>query len=137
LSGSRVGATIVASLITAALILCLCYKPNGLLVGISILFCVINVGAIFIEWFANLPFRFLSFVTLWYGVFFGYFAVIDIYDDLIKRTAEGSDAVACSQLIPCCFPRCVGVQFWIAAVAFNVLGLYFALVWLASTEGNL
>ena len=59
--------------------------------------------------------------------------VRDIYDDLIVRTAEGSDAVACSKLIPCCFPRCVGVQFWLVAFAFQVLGIYMALVWLVST----
>jgi len=60
--------------------------------------------------------------------------VIDIYDDLITRTAEGSDAVACSQLVPCCFPRCVGIQFWVFAVAFNVVGLYLGLVWMVTTS---
>ena len=59
--------------------------------------------------------------------------VRDIYDDLITRTAEGSDAVACSQVCKCCHPRCVGVQFWVIAFAFQCLGLYIALVWLAST----
>ena len=60
--------------------------------------------------------------------------VRDIYDDLITRRAEGSDAMACHQLIPCCFPRCVGVQFWIVAFLFQALGLYVALVWLTSSS---
>jgi len=58
--------------------------------------------------------------------------VRDICDDLITRTAEGSDAVACHQLIPCCIPRCVGVQFWLVAFAFQIIGLYFALVWMVN-----
>jgi Peptidase M50B-like len=132
LSGNRIGATIVASLITAALLVSLCYKPNGIVVAVSIGFSVLNIAAILIEYLVFSPF--LEYVTLWYGVFIGYFAVIDIYDDLITRTADGSDAVACSKLIPCCHPRCVGVQFWLAAVGFNVLGLYFALVWQVSFE---
>lgn len=45
-------------------------------------------------------------------------------------TAEGSDAVACSELIPICHPRCIGVQFALAGFAFLVLGGYFGLVWM-------
>ena len=50
--------------------------------------------------------------------------------DLVVRTAEGSDAVACSQEMPCCRPRCVGAQFWLIAVVYQILGLYLALVWM-------
>ena len=92
----------------------------------SLGFSALNLGALFIEWFVFDPF--LEYVTLFYAVFIGYYSVRDIYDDLITRTAEGSDAVACSQLIPCCRPRCVGVQFWIVAFAFQLAGLYLALV---------
>lgn len=45
-------------------------------------------------------------------------------------TAEGSDAVACSELLPVCHPRCVGVQFALAGFGFLVLGAYFGLVWM-------
>jgi hypothetical protein len=55
-------------------------------------------------------------------------------DDLITRTVEGSDAHACHQLIPCCLPRCVGVQFVIIALALQAAGLYCALVWMTSTD---
>jgi len=54
--------------------------------------------------------------------------------DLITRTAEGSDAVACHELIPCCLPRCVGLQFWLVAFAIQGLGLYMALVWLVTNQ---
>jgi len=104
-----------------------------IVVVVSLVFTAINLACIFVEWFVFSPL--LNFITLFYGVFIGYFSVIDIYDDLITRTAEGSDAVACSQLCKCCFPKCVGVQFWVVAVAFNVIGLYLGLVWMVSGEG--
>ena len=72
---------------------------------ISLGFSAINIGALFVEWFVFDPF--LEFITLFYGVYIGFFSVRDIYDDLITRTAEGSDAVACHQLIPCCRKYCV------------------------------
>lgn len=73
---------------------------------------------------------FLQYLTLFYGVLFiGSFSIYYIYDDLITRTVEGSDAHACHKLIPCCMPRCVGVQFGLVALAFQGLGLYLALVW--------
>jgi hypothetical protein len=97
----------------------------------SLGFSFLNIGAILIEWLVFDPF--LEYLTLFYAVFIGFYSVRDIYDDLIVRTAEGSDAVACSQLIPCCAPKCVGVQFFLVAFAFQVLGLYLALVWRVTT----
>lgn len=108
------------------------YKPNTMVVAISLGFSILNAVAVFIEWFVFEPF--LEYITLFYGVYIGYYAVRDIYDDLITRTADGSDAVACSKLIRCCHPRCVGIQFWIVAFAFQALGLYLALVWRATDE---
>lgn len=131
LSGNRIGATVVVCMISAALLSSLCYKPNTMVVAISLAFTALNAGALFVEWFWFSPF--LNFVSLFYGVFIGFFACIDIKDDLITRTAEGSDAVACHQLIPCCLPRCVGVQFWCVAVGFNILGLYLGLVWIVTS----
>ena len=106
------------------------YKPNGIVVGMTLLFTVLNVTAIFIDYYVFSPF--LEYVSLFYGVFIGWYSVRDIYDDLITRTAEGSDAVACSQALPFCHPRCVGVQFWLVAFCFQGLGLYAALVWMIS-----
>ena len=50
----------------------------------------------------------------------------------VKEVREGSDAVACSNLIPFCRPRCVGVQFLLVGLAFQVIGIYLAMVWLIS-----
>ena len=123
---------VVASVMTAALLGSLCYKPNKIVVGISLLFSALNLLAIFLDWWVFSPI--VEYLALFYGVFIGYYSVRDIYDDLITRTAEGSDAVACSEVLPCCHPRCIGVQFWIVAFAFQALGLYFALVWMWSND---
>jgi hypothetical protein len=64
--------------------------------------------------------------------YFVLYSVYDIYDDLITRTVDGSDAHACHKLIPCCLPRCVGVQFALIAIAFQGLGIYLALVWMVA-----
>jgi hypothetical protein len=103
-----------------------------MVVFLSLGFSAITLLAIFIEWFVFDPI--LPYVTLFYGVFVGFYSVRDIYDDLVTRTAEGSDAQACHKLISCCHPRCVGVQFWILAFVFQVIGIYGALVWLVSTD---
>jgi Peptidase M50B-like len=76
----------------------------------------------------------LEYFTLFYGVFLGYYACKDIWDDVVTRDSEGSDAQACHLLYPCCLPRCVGVQFLIVGVAFQFVGLYLGLVWLINTN---
>jgi len=83
-----------------------------------------------LEWFVFSPL--LRYVTLFYGVFFNVYAVRDIWDDTVSKTTDGSDAVVCHQNFSYCQPKCVGVQFLVMAVAFQVLGLYLALVWLVS-----
>lgn len=158
LSGDRVAATIAASIFVLAMLVSLRFSPNGMLVGLTLGFSLVTLLFIFLEWFVFSPL--LQYVTLYYGVFIGSFSVCtflkngahtlhdfrlsslshlnsshfadDIYDDLITRTVEGSDAHACHQLIPCCFPRCVGVQFAILALFFQGLGVYLALVWMTS-----
>jgi len=131
-SGNRIASTTVACYFVAMMLISLCYAENATMVIVTLVFILITSGFIFLEWFVFTPL--LPFVTLYYGVFIGSFSVYDIYDDLITRTVEGSDAHACHQLIPCCLPRCVGVQFVIIALALQAAGLYCALVWMTSTD---
>lgn len=131
LSGDRIAATVAASIFVIAMLISLRFSPNGMLVGLTLGFSLFTLLFIFLDWFVFDPL--LQYVTLYYGVFIGSFSVYDIYDDLITRTVEGSDAHACHKLIPCCFPRCVGVQFAILALFFQGLGVYLALVWMTST----
>jgi Peptidase M50B-like len=131
LSGNRIGATVAGCIFTAALLTSLRYSPNSTVVMLSVGFTVITVAAMLIDWLVFTPI--IEYVVLYYGVFIGVYSVRDIYDDLVVRTAEGSDAVACYKLCPLCLPRCVGVQWGIIAMIFQVLGLYVALCWLSST----
>lgn len=114
------------------LLFCDSLNPNKTVIHISIFFTIIFALAIYIEWYVFDPM--LGYFTLFFGVFIGFYSVKDIYDDTIRRTADGSDAVACYRILPCCLPRCVGVQFWIVAFGFQVLGLYLALVWMIASD---
>lgn len=109
------------------------YSPNKLLVMLCLGFIVVTVGCILIDWLWYDPF--VQFVTLFFGVFVGWYGIIDIYDDTVSRTVEQSDAYACYKMWPCCLPRLVGVQFALLAIIFQAAGLYLALVWL--TDDNI
>ena len=102
------------------------------MVLLNLMFVVITIVFIVVD--RTLTHPFLQYLTLFYGVFIGSFSIFDIYDDLITRTVEGSDAHACHKLIPCCLPKCVGVQFALIAFAWQVLGVYLALVWMSSSS---
>jgi len=130
LSGSKTGATVASGIFIFALLICLRYSPNKLLVWLCLGFIVVTLAAVMIEWFALDPF--LQFITLFYGVFVGWYGIMDIWDDTISRTVEGSDAHACFVMWPCCLPKCVGVQFAILAIVCQCLGLYIAMLSLMS-----
>ena len=107
------------------------FSPNKTMIILNLVFVAITITFIIVDRFVMHPF--LQYLTLFYGVFISSFSIYDIYDDLITRTVEGSDAHACHKLIPCCLPRCVGVQFALVALAWQALGIYLALVWMSST----
>jgi hypothetical protein len=74
LSGSKLGATIASSVFMFALLVCLRYSPNALLVGLCIGFIVVTLAVVLIEW---LVFEgILEYITLFYGTFIGYVAVL-------------------------------------------------------------
>ncbi|KAL7526738.1 hypothetical protein ACHAXR_001628 [Thalassiosira sp. AJA248-18] len=131
LSGDRTASLISACVFLFALVTSLFFSPNRVMVLLSVGFIILTTGFILMDRLLFNPL--LQYLTLFYGVFIGCFSVYDIYDDLITRTVEGSDAHACHQLIPCCIPRWVGLQFAVVALGFQTLGLYLALVWMTST----
>jgi hypothetical protein len=102
------------------------YSPNKVLVFVCIGFIFLTLTVILLDWLVFTPI--VEYVTLFYGVFIGWYGIMDIWDDTISRTVEGSDAYACFQMWKCCMPRCVGVQFAVLAIICQVAGLYFALV---------
>jgi hypothetical protein len=72
------------------MLICLKFSPNRTMVFLNLGFIMITILFIVIDLLVINPF--LQFLTLFYGVFIGSFSVFDIYDDLVKRTVEGSDA---------------------------------------------
>merc|ERR1712107_659915 len=76
LSGSQLGSTIAASIFMVALLICLRYSPNSTLIGICIGFIVVTLTFTLLEWFVFNPL--LQFVTLFYGVFIGWYGIMDI-----------------------------------------------------------
>ena len=164
MSGDRWASLASAIMFVLAMVVSLKFSPNKTMVCLNLGFIVLTVVFILIDQLVFSPF--LQFLTLFYGVFIGSFSIFDIYDDLITRTVEGSDAhgeitslflkyirsyddsyltsfclsarcrlhpdIACHKMVPCCLPRCVGVQFAVVALAFQALGLYLALVWMSS-----
>jgi Peptidase M50B-like len=126
LSGSRIGATIAASLFMFSLLVCLKFSPNTLLIWLCVGFILITLTATLIEWLVFNPI--LEYVTLFFGVFIGWYGIMDIWDDTIARVVDASDAGACHQMWRCCAPRCVGVQFLLCAILCQIAGLYFAMV---------
>lgn len=58
------------------------------MVKLSIAFSILTIAAILIDWLLVTPF--LQYITLFYGVFLGYYACRDIWDD----TYVHSDSVA-------------------------------------------
>ncbi|KAL7488957.1 hypothetical protein ACHAW6_014545 [Cyclotella cf. meneghiniana] len=133
LSGDRLASLISAAFFLMALTVSLFCAPNRIMVWLSVGFIVLTTGFIFLDRFVFHPM--LQYLTLYYGVFIGSFSIFDIYDDLVTRTSEGSDAYACSrELVPCCLPRFIGLQFVVMAFGFLAVGLYLALVWMTTSS---
>jgi|Transcript_3656 hypothetical protein len=129
LSGGRKTATFAASGLVLALLISLCYSPNRTMVYLNLCYAVFTLAFIFVEWFAFTPI--LAFVTLLYGVFLGTYAVADIFSHLIMHTSRRSDAYHMYQetgRCACCQPKCIGVQWMIWAILFQLTGIWFALI---------
>lgn len=127
LSGGRVTATFACISFTLSLIVALCYSPNKVLVCLCFTYAIVNILVLLVEYFIFTPI--LQFLILWYGVSVGIFAIADIHDDTVVREVRGSDAYACSKEVwPCCMPQCIGVQWAVLAICFQLIGIWVALV---------
>ena len=90
MSGDRWASLASAIMFVLAMVVSLKFSPNKTMVCLNLGFIVLTVVFILIDQLVFSPF--LQFLTLFYGVFIGSFSIFDIYDDLITRTVEGSDA---------------------------------------------
>jgi Peptidase M50B-like len=127
MSGGRKTATAAAIVFSMSLVVALCYNPNRVLVYLCLAYMLLTIGVTVIEYRVYSPL--LQFLILFYGVFVGIYAIEDIYQDTVKREVRGSDAYACHQEVcPFCLPRCVGLQWAILAIAFQLCGIWIAIV---------
>ena len=128
MSGGRKTSTVTAVGFILALLVALCYSPNSLMVFLNVGYALITLVFLYVEWFWFSPI--LAYVILYYGVFMGIYAITDIYNDCVYRTVQGSDAYALYEEvpIPCCFPKCVGLQWLFIAIGFQCIGIWMALV---------
>ena len=56
-------------------------------------------------------------------------AIAAIHSDTILRAREGSDSYTCyAEVCLCCPPRCVGIQWAILAICFQLQGILLALI---------
>jgi hypothetical protein len=90
MSGNRWASLASAILFCLAMAISLKFSPNKTMVFLNLGFILLTVVFIVIDQLVITPF--VQYLTLFYGVFIGSFSIFDIYDDLITRTVEGSDA---------------------------------------------
>jgi hypothetical protein len=127
LSGGRKTSTAAAGGLIFALLFCLCYAPNRVLVILNTCYATITLAFIFVEWFLFTPI--LAYVVLLYGVFLGTYAIFDIFGHLIVRSNPQSDAYALYEESGRCFPpRCVGVYWLVLAILFQLVGIWLTLI---------
>ena len=99
-------------------------------------YATLTAICIYIEWKVYTPL--LQFLILFYGVCVGLYAVADIHDDTIVRTVERSDAYACyKEVWPCCNPKCVGLQWALLAIIFQLMGIWIAVAEMSDECENL
>jgi hypothetical protein len=124
LSGGRRTATFAGGGLILALLITLCYAPNRTMVIIAVFYSIFTFVCIFIEWYVFTPL--LHFVILYFGVYFSFIAVNDIYDHQVARAPPGSDAYALYEdsfrRCCCCYPRCIGLQWLIFAILLQITG---------------
>ena len=135
LSGGRRTATAAAIGLVLALLGSLCYRPNRVLVILTVAYVVVTLGVVLVEWFYFSPV--LAYVILLFGVFLGTYAVIDIFQHLIIRSRPGSDSYALyEETGRCCPPRCIGIWWLFLAIVMQLTGLWLALILMSEECGD-
>lgn len=123
-------AMVAAGCFIAALFVVFFLANNWTLRGLCIGF-IIFIGGI---WALQIQteVRLLRYVILFIGVMNSLFSVYDIYDDLISRRVNTSDAEKFAELCPCCCPGPVwGVLWGMISFAFLFGAMYLGLALLS------
>ncbi|KAK7272969.1 hypothetical protein RIF29_14014 [Crotalaria pallida] len=119
-------ARIAAGCFIVALIIVLFVAKNWTLRGLCIGF-IIFIGVIWLLQ-EKTTVRILRYVILFIGVMNSLFSVYDIYDDLISRRVNSSDAEKFAEVCPCCNGVGWGIIWGMISFAFLCGSLYLGLV---------
>ncbi|QHO57228.1 hypothetical protein HN51_011846 [Arachis hypogaea] len=107
-STNLVSTRVAAAFFIAALFLVLFIARNWSLGGICVGFIIFMGGTWYLQ--ETTPVKILQFIILFIGVMNSLFSIYDIYDDLISRRVNTSDAEKFAEVCPCC---CNGVGWGI------------------------
>jgi len=126
-SGGVKTATFAAAGLLIALLTSLCYAPNRTMVFLNAFYIILISICIYIEYRVFSPI--LPYVVLFYGVFFQYFAITDIYHHTVLRSHRDSDAfVLYEESGRCCPPKCIGAFWLILALTMQLIGVLMGII---------
>lgn len=134
LSGGLRTATVGTMIFIMALLGSLFYSPNRTILYLNIIYSMVLVSLLCVQWIylEQITIPILQYSILFLGVLIGIISIQDIYSGTIRRTVEGSDAYVCYDEIlhrtKCCAPKCIGIQWMMIAIVFQLFGIYIALV---------
>ena len=125
MSTNIVTSQIAGGLLGAALLVVLYLADNNVLRGLCVFFILLTAGF----WAATLlsPWDGLRYLLLFLGVMSGLFSIWDIYDDLISRRVNESDASKFAEMTHCSSRLC-GTLWGLFSICFMGLGIYLSLV---------
>ncbi|XP_062107391.1 uncharacterized protein LOC133818506 [Humulus lupulus] len=119
-------ARIAAGCLIVALFVVLCIAKNWTLRGLCIGFIIFLALIWVLQEMTTV--RILRYVILFIGVMNSLFSVYDIYDDLISRRVNSSDAEKFAEICPCCNGVGWGVIWGMISFTFLCGSMYLGLV---------
>lgn len=131
-SGDQLGSEIAAGVLIFFLLLFIFYAKNWYLRGLNVGFIILLGGLLAVN--IQTDYESLQYVTLFIGVMSCLFSIYDIWDDLISRRVNESDASVFAKMTHTS-SRCWGVIWGLVAVASLGAAVYSNLV-VAEDEGE-
>lgn len=133
MSGGVKSATFGSILFIIVLLISLLYKPNRTMIYLIIMYTLLILLLIYIEWYKETWPPMMQFIILFFGVYLSWISIYDIYRDTICRIVERSDSYACHTEVCCnnkycCSSQCIGIQWILIAILFQWFGIWIALV---------
>ncbi|KAI5330438.1 hypothetical protein L3X38_029836 [Prunus dulcis] len=128
-STKHLATQVAAGCFIVALFVVLFLAKNWTLRGLCIGFIILFAGIWYLQ--ETTPVRILREIILFTGVMNSLFSVYDIYDDLISRRVNSSDAERFAEECPCCTGCGWGVIWAFISFFFLCGSMYLALVVLA------